>query len=341
MKKIISFSGGRTSAYLCYLMKLLFGDQVVFVFMDTGAEHPKTYDFIRKCNKHFGLDLVCLRLKINPELGKPNSYTVVDINDIKPDLQPWRDMLKKYGTPYNPGGAFCTDRLKLVPWTKYLNEKYGAGNYQTYLGIRHDEPKRFLGDALFFELKNLGYDDFYDLVCIYESLKTDGLSGLHGWLYHEHGKSKTQKAYKLARKRLKNIDPNVFYMAEFSEFEKQDVIDWWSYMPFDLEIEEHLGNCVFCIKKGINKIALAAKDEQWMAGQFWSVINDESVRIVQKRKSPSLQMYRGKQNLGQIIALSSDQSREQIARKIKSMKMYDSGSCSESCEPFSCTIGDD
>jgi len=45
MKQIVvSFSGGRTSAYLCSLIKGLHPD-AVFVFMDTGAEHPETYDF--------------------------------------------------------------------------------------------------------------------------------------------------------------------------------------------------------------------------------------------------------------------------------------------------------
>lgn len=42
-KQIISFSGGRTSAYLCYLLKQM-GVDVDVIFMDTGAEHPSTYD---------------------------------------------------------------------------------------------------------------------------------------------------------------------------------------------------------------------------------------------------------------------------------------------------------
>ena len=44
------------------------------------------------------------------------------------------------------------------------------------------------------------------------------------------------------------------YLADISDFEKKDVLDWWAKMPFDLKIKEHLGNCVFCIKKGVNKI---------------------------------------------------------------------------------------
>lgn len=64
-KQVCSFSGGRTSAYLCKLLLEKFGkDNVEFVFMDTGAEHPDTYSFIKKCNKHFSLDLKCFESKV-------------------------------------------------------------------------------------------------------------------------------------------------------------------------------------------------------------------------------------------------------------------------------------
>lgn len=279
MKKVVSFSGGRTSAYLCHLMKEKFGDDVEFVYMDTGAEHPKTYEFIRKVNSAFGLNLTCLRTKFNPELGKANSYEVVSIDDIKCDLKPWQEMMKKYGTPYNPGGAFCTDRMKLVPWTKYLNEKYGKGDYITYLGIRTDEPRR-----------------------------------------------------------LKPRD-GVVYMGDISDFDKQDVLDWWSEQDFDLEIPEHLGNCVFCIKKGINKVQLAIHDEPELAEQFNKILDVKKVRTVERRKSPPLEMYRGRQSFGQIIATAKLHTREEIASTIRGARRFDSGSCSESCEVFACDVG--
>ena len=69
MKHVVSFSGGRTSAYLVYLMeqkrKIETWD-VDYVFMDTGAEHPGTYDFIERCAKEFGINLTCLKAVINP-----------------------------------------------------------------------------------------------------------------------------------------------------------------------------------------------------------------------------------------------------------------------------------
>lgn len=43
MINVVSFSGGRTSAYLLWLMeqKRQAGEDVYYVFMDTGAEHLK------------------------------------------------------------------------------------------------------------------------------------------------------------------------------------------------------------------------------------------------------------------------------------------------------------
>jgi hypothetical protein len=277
MKKVVSFSGGRTSAYLCQLMLEKYDrEDIEFVFMDTGAEHPKTYEFVRKCDEYFGLNLTCLRTKFNPVLGKGNSYEVIDIKDIKCDLAPFKEMMKKYGTPYNPGGAFCTDQMKLVPWTKYLNEKYGKGNYETYLGIRVDEPKR-----------------------------------------------------------LKPRD-GVTYLGDISDMDKQDILDFWKTMPFDLEIPEHLGNCVFCIKKGVNKVALAAMDEPELANEFWEALQHESVRTVECRKAPPLAMYRGKMSFGQIIETFKMHTRDEVASTIRGMRRYESGSCSESCEVFVC-----
>jgi 3'-phosphoadenosine 5'-phosphosulfate sulfotransferase (PAPS reductase)/FAD synthetase len=117
MNNVVSFSGGRTSAYLVHLMeqKRKAGeiDNVYYVFMDTGAEHPKTYEFIRKCVKHFGIDLICLRVDVNKNLGEGNSYKVIPINECKPDLKPFADMCQKYGTP-QVHAPFCTTIMKRI-----------------------------------------------------------------------------------------------------------------------------------------------------------------------------------------------------------------------------------
>ena len=277
MKHVVSFSGGRTSAYLVNLMeqkRKAQGLDVAYVYMDTGAEHPKTYDFIRNVVKHFGIELICLRVEINPELGKANSYRVVSLNDIGPDLQPWRDMMSKYGTPYF-GGAFCTDRMKLVPFTKYCQERFGE--WDTWLGIRADEPRRL----------------------------------------------KPKKGIR--------------YLAEISDFEKQDVVSWWGEQSFDLDLDEWSGNCVFCFKKSDLKIAAAQRDNPAEYIEFLSALNGDSVRTGEKTGSIS-SMYRKKRSLERVVGMFDGSTGEEIKARIRGAKMTDSGSCSESCEVFNCQI---
>ncbi|TVW03486.1 hypothetical protein AZK16_10440, partial [Streptococcus pneumoniae] len=74
MINVVSFSGGRTSAYLLWLMeqKRRAGKDVHYVFMDTGCEHPMTYRFVREVVKFWDIPLTVLQVDINPELEQPN-----------------------------------------------------------------------------------------------------------------------------------------------------------------------------------------------------------------------------------------------------------------------------
>ncbi|AUS01769.1 phosphoadenosine phosphosulfate reductase family protein [Vibrio phage 1.291.O._10N.286.55.F6] len=277
MKKVVSFSGGRTSAYLCYLMKEKFGNDVDFIYMDTGAEHIETYRFIRRVNQHFELNLTCLRGDFNQPLGSGHSYKIVDIDDLKPDLGPFRDMCMKYGTPTVASG-WCTSRIKQETHDKYCNEKYGKGEYQTWLGIRADEPKRLGGVG-----KN-------------ESLK---------------------------------------YMAEISGADKEDVLDFWSNMPFDLNIPEWLGNCVFCFKKSNLKLAAAQRDEPEMYIEWLEMIESAPDRNKKEGRN-SMHMYRKQKTLPEVVAMFDGSTGEEIKSRIRGAKMTETGSCSESCEVFVC-----
>jgi hypothetical protein len=277
MIHVVSFSGGRTSAYLVWLMLLrkLAGEQVYFIFMDTGCEHPMTYRFVREVVKFWDIPLIVLQVDINPELGQANGYTVWEPKDIQtnmPALKPFIDMVRKYGTPYI-GGAFCTDRLKLVPFKKYCDDHFGKGKYTTWIGIRADEPKR------------LG--------------RKEGIS----------------------------------YLADISDFEKSDILEWWEDQPFNLQIPEHLGNCVFCIKKSTQKVGLACRDEPGMMRLFNEVTTGSHVRDGHRQTSKEV-MYRGHLSLEGIANMYSEQDYQRLYQDMVSAKRFDTGSCSESCEIF-------
>jgi len=296
MNHVVNFSGGRTSAYLVYLIEQMrksgeWTEPVEYIFMDTGAEHPNTYEFIKKCVEHFGIELTCLRGDFNQPVGKGHAYKVASIDECKHDMinGPFAQLMRKYGAP-TVMSAWCTSRMKEETHHKYCNDKYGKGNYVTWLGIRADESARL----------------------------------------------KIGKRHDLR------------YMAEITDFEKDDVLDFWQGMPFDLEIQEHLGNCVFCIKKSINKLALAARDEPELAAEWIAAIDSASDRLNQpiEKQTEGLfvetytqhikkgVMYRGSNSMESIIAKFALHSREEIYDSIRSMKRKESGGCTESCEAF-------
>lgn len=273
MKNVVSFSGGRTSAYLVHLMQKTDSD-AAYIFCDTEAEHPKTYEFIRNVVKHWGIELICLRAKVSPEEGVGVRYEQISIDDIQTDLKAFGDLTKKYSTPY-VHGAFCSERMKKDIFDRYCKEHFGK-DFVTWLGIRADEPRRL------------------------------------------------------------NARQGVKFLADISDCEKLDILRWWKRQPFDLDLMEHLGNCVFCIKKGLGKLALAARDEPELAEQFMTMIDEAAEVRGQKRIDRGMDkgmIYRGYQSLGGIIATFSSHSRSDIVATLKNSHRYES-ECSESCEPY-------
>jgi hypothetical protein len=334
MKQVVSFSGGRTSAYLCKVMIEKFGrENVDFIFMDTGAEHPKTYEFIKNVNEHFNLNLTCLRGDFTLPIGKGVGYKVVDISECKPDLKPYSEMMAKYGVPYI-GGMFCTDRMKLKPFKKYCDDKYGKCNYETWLGIRADEPARLVGKDLYLICKKSGMsdDDIYTLYI--NQIGTPEFCPFEGMFTSNHIHYSLEQICEMTDKRIALSRKNKIHnMAEITTSDKSDVLNFWSDMPFDLGIDEWLGNCVFCPKKSDLKLAAAQRDELEMYHNFLEILEDNSVRIDNKTGVKE-QMYRGKKSLQQVVAMFDGSTGSEIKSRIRGAKMTDTNSCSESCEVF-------
>ena len=229
---------------------------------------------------------------------------------------------------------------------KYCNDKYGKGNYTTWLGIRYDEPARLVGAFEYRALKDAGLSDHYISRCF-----ADAYNGAYC-------DNKVIKQIAL-HKKSKGLN----YLATLVEDEKQDILDFWSKRPFDLGIEEHLGNCVFCIKKSINKVALAARDEPELSDQFIKAVEAASDRLNRPQKKtvyasdvgelgpngetewtekttpiPKGVMFRNRNSLQSIIAKFELHSRDDIYDTIRSMNRSEPGGCTESCEAYSCQI---
>ena len=132
----ISFSGGRTSAYMLYKILEAHGgklpDYIKCLFSNTGKELPETLDFVQACSDNWGVEIVWLEFQGLKEQPKIVNYDTAARNGEPFDLL----TTQKSYLP-NPMARFCTVELKIIPIEKYMRE-----DFLTIVGIRSDEPRR-------------------------------------------------------------------------------------------------------------------------------------------------------------------------------------------------------
>jgi len=144
MNLSISFSGGRTSAYMTnWLLENKRNDfeNIVITFANTGQENEETLEFVDRCDKEWNLGVVWLEAVVH-EKGKGNTHKIVDFETADRSGKHFEDFIKKHGIP-NAAAPKCTDELKLAPMRSYLRSiGWKNGTYKTAVGIRVDEMDR-------------------------------------------------------------------------------------------------------------------------------------------------------------------------------------------------------
>lgn len=140
---LVSFSGGRTSAFLAKYMKERYADKCVFVFANTGKEREETLAFVNRCDQEWGLGVVWLEADIPPVKGQGTRHKVVSFETATRRHQkgPFDDLITKFTIPTNKG-PMCTRELKINPVTSYMYRELGFSYWHNALGIRADEPDR-------------------------------------------------------------------------------------------------------------------------------------------------------------------------------------------------------
>lgn len=140
---LISFSGGRTSAYM--LRKILdtpiyHSWHKVIVFANTGKERPETLDFVKEISDRWAIKITWVEAVVNPEVGKGTTHKVVSYHSASRNGEPFESVIQKYGIP-NQAFPHCTRELKQAPIKSYMRS-LGYPEYVTAIGIRFDEPRR-------------------------------------------------------------------------------------------------------------------------------------------------------------------------------------------------------
>ncbi len=278
----VSFSGGRTSAYMSKWLIDNVSDlfELCFTFANTGQEHEKTLDFVHKCDIEFGLNLVWVEADVQHGKRVGSKHKIVNYQTASRNGEPFEEVIKKYGIP-NAAFQHCNREMKLNPLNSYRNtvlENLDPTDYGFAIGIRVDEFDRMSASA-----------------------------------------EKNKLVYPL-------VDIGVT---------KAQVIDWFSRQPFDLEIPEHMGNCVTCYKKTDRKLYTIAKHEPERFDFFKRMECEYSFYGAGEGER---KFFRKHRTTSDIIASSKKPFIEFVDQKppyeVDLFGMDQHSGCEESCEAF-------
>jgi len=139
----ISFSGGKTSAYMAKRISEEYPEyKKVVVFANTGQEHEETLKFVQMCTERWGWNTVWVEAVVDPENGKGTKHKVVNFETASRNGEPFEAVMAKYGIS-NQAYPHCTRELKLQPMLSYIRSLgWKKGDYEVAIGIRGDEQRR-------------------------------------------------------------------------------------------------------------------------------------------------------------------------------------------------------
>ena len=150
-KLLISFSGGRTSAYMTWWLLNEWNNrndyEIIVVFANTGKEHEGTLEFVNKCSIEWEINIIWVEARHKDDSGNPYSkkgwavnHRIVDFVTASRKGEPFEEMISLLGIP-STNAAFCSKQLKKLAIESLL-ANIGWVDYITAIGIRMDEVDR-------------------------------------------------------------------------------------------------------------------------------------------------------------------------------------------------------
>ncbi|WP_288464738.1 phosphoadenosine phosphosulfate reductase family protein [uncultured Pseudomonas sp.] len=137
----LSFSGGRTSAYMARQVQLANpGKDITYLFANTGKEREETLRFVQRCDEEWGLGVIWVEFR-DSDAG----FTLVDFETASREGEPFEAAIRKRRYLPNPVTRYCTVELKIRAMHRYLKSigwADGDGEWDQMVGIRADEHRR-------------------------------------------------------------------------------------------------------------------------------------------------------------------------------------------------------
>lgn len=136
---VISFSGGRTSAYM--LWRVLQSNNGLptdarVCFANTGKEEEATLEFVHDCEKTWGIDIDWLEYRVDQPRFEKVTFETASRNG-----EPFEALIRKKKYLPNVVARFCTQELKVLTIDRYM-KSIDMEDYMTMVGVRADEPRR-------------------------------------------------------------------------------------------------------------------------------------------------------------------------------------------------------
>lgn len=138
----ISFSGGRTSAYMLWRVLQSNGglpDEAIVCFANTGKEDEATLEFVRICSERWNVPISWIEYQAAEETS--DRWHLVNFDTASRNGEPFEALIRTRNYLPNPVARFCTVELKVRAIHRYLFSM-GWTEWDSMLGIRADEPIR-------------------------------------------------------------------------------------------------------------------------------------------------------------------------------------------------------
>lgn len=323
---VVSFSGGETSGMLCKWLIDTWGHKYNFIFMfaNTGREHPETLIFADKCDKEFGLNLVWIEAIINPKKGIGVRHKIVTFETASRNGEPFEDFIAKEGIP-NASRQHCTTRLKTRAMRHWMKVN-GLIKCKTAIGMRIDEPQRVISKAKRDVLELIGVDA--DLWRIDSKTKRAALLNEISLDDYEMTNKQQSDFKSLYNYNEYNL---VYPLHDWEEIDKQDVNTFWEEQSFRLNIPSHYGNCLTCFKKSDNKLfRIAHEHPEWFG---WTDEMESKYGHVNAGKDDRHVFFRKKRDSKMIVGQGVTIDYNRLVYMTTSDRDKSAG-CGESCEAF-------
>jgi len=138
----ISFSGGRTSAFMLRQIIDAHGgtlpSDVVVCFANTGLEHAETYKFIHEIETRWSVPINWLEYRHEP--GR-HYFVKVQYGTHSTKGEPFEHVISARNFLPNPMTRFCTSEMKIRTMRRFV-VSLGWDEYTSVVGLRADEPWR-------------------------------------------------------------------------------------------------------------------------------------------------------------------------------------------------------